>query len=414
MPTTQTSETSIRDRLERLVAAGIRIHGERSLERVLHQIVDSGREVIEARYAALGILADHGKSLEQFVTSGISDEEAARIGQLPQGRGLLGVVIDNPEPIRLREVSEHPKSVGFPPNHPPIRSFLGVPIVGRDGPIGNLYLGEKQGSDEFSEEDESIAVMLAAQAAVAVENAKLDEEAHRLLSKLTKVQQLRDRFYAMMSHELRNALMAVHGWADLFLRSYRNEPPRAAREAYESAEDAIKLLNDLLDLSRLDANRLQIVPRPADAWDLVEDAVNAVEPTAGRAGVGLRTPAKKPSCPCRTDATRVRQVLVNLLSNAVRFSPEGKAVKISLRSASDALTFEVVDRGPGIPPEDHEAIFEEFYQANHRDARDRGTGLGLSLSRRLARLLGGDVRVHSKPGSGSRFTFEIARDLGEE
>jgi signal transduction histidine kinase len=414
VPTTETSETRIRDRLERLVAAGVRIHAERSLERVLREIVDSGREVVEARYAALGVLAETGDGLAQFVTSGISEEQAARIGRLPEGRGILGLVIDSSEPIRLADVSDHPKSVGFPPNHPPIRSFLGVPIVGRNGSIGNLYLGEKLGADEFSAEDESIAIMLAAQAAVAVENAKLDEEAHRLLSKLTKMQQLRDRFYAMMSHELRNALMAVHGWADLFLRGYGNEPPRAAREAYESAEDAIKLLNDLLDLSRLDANRLQVVPRPADAWDLVDDAVNAVEPTAGRAGVVLRTSAKRPSCPCRTDATRVRQVLVNLLANAVRFSPEGKPVKISIRPTSAMLAFDVVDRGPGIPPEDHEAIFEEFYQADHRDARDRGTGLGLPLSRRIARLLGGDVLVQSKPGSGSCFTFKIARDLGDE
>ncbi len=414
MPTTETSETRIRDRLERLIAAGIRIHAERSLERVLREIVDSGRDVIEARYAALGVLAETGEGLAQFVTSGISKEQAARIGRLPEGRGILGLVIDSAEPIRLTDVSDHPKSVGFPPNHPPIRSFLGVPIVGRRGSIGNLYLGEKLGADEFSAEDESIAFMLAAQAAVAVENAKLDEEAHRLLSKLTKMQQLRDRFYAMMSHELRNALMAVHGWADLFVRGYQNEAPRAAREVYESAEDALKLLNDLLDLSRLDANRLKILSRPADAWDLVEDAVNAVEPSAGRAGVPLHTPARKPSCPCRTDATRVRQVLVNLLSNAVRFSPEGKPVKISIRPTRDTLAFDVVDRGPGIPPEDHEAIFEEFYQANHRDARDRGTGLGLSLSRRLARLLGGDVLVQSKPGSGSRFTFNIARDLADE
>src|SRR5262249_23259339 len=159
----------------------------------------------------------------------------------------------------------HPKSHGFPDHHPRMTSFLGVPIMGREGPIGNLYLTEKMGRAEFSDEDEAIAVMLAAQAAVAVENARLHEQSAALVKELKELQRSRDRFYAMINHELRNALTAVYGWSELWLRKAGPEKPLEAREVYESAERTLSLINDLLDLSRLDAALLKPNIRAGDA-----------------------------------------------------------------------------------------------------------------------------------------------------
>ncbi|HET7296469.1 MAG TPA: GAF domain-containing protein, partial [Gemmatimonadales bacterium] len=167
-----------------MLSAGVAVFSERSLDRVLQQVVDSARDVVGARYAALGVLALDRQSLSQFVTSGISEAERGRIGDLPMGRGLLGLVIRDPRPIRTADITRHPSRHGFPPHHPVMHSFLGVPIVNHGEVFGNLYLTEKIGAREFSPEDEAIAVLLAAQAAVAVENARLNDDTQRLLGQV--------------------------------------------------------------------------------------------------------------------------------------------------------------------------------------------------------------------------------------
>src|SRR5712692_8562163 len=199
----------VRRRFESLLSAGVAVFSERSLDRVLQQVVDSAREVVGARYAALGVLAPDQKSLSQFVTSGMSQAERDRIGALPMGRGLLGLVIRQPKPIRTADITRHPNRYGFPPHHPMMKSFLGVPIVSHGQVFGNLYLTEKLGATEFTPEDEAIAVLLAAHAAVAVENARLYDESRRLVDQVEAMQRQRDLFSAMMNHELRNALTGV-------------------------------------------------------------------------------------------------------------------------------------------------------------------------------------------------------------
>jgi GAF domain-containing protein len=245
------------DRVRRLSSAAIRITSELDLDRVLQEVADSAREVIGARYAALGVLDNTGEGLETFVVSGLSDAERAAIGDPPKGHGLLGLLIKDPTPLRLEDLTTHPASGGFPPHHPPMSTFMGVPVLGRDAPIGNLYLADKRDGKEFTDDDETFAVLLAAHAAVAVENARFSRERERLVNELRGMQVSRDRFFSMINHELRNALTAVYGWADLWMRRSKGEPPRAAKEVHESAERTLVLLDDLLDLSRLDADKLE-------------------------------------------------------------------------------------------------------------------------------------------------------------
>ena len=194
-----------------------------------------------------------------------------------------------------------------------MRSFLGVPVIGRNGSIGNLYFTEKAGAAEFTSEDEAAAKMLAAEVAVAVESA-------RLLAELRDLHVSRDRFYAMVNHELRNALTGVYGWAEMFVRKFGDDPPRAAIETMESAEYAIEMLNDLLDLSRLDADKIELQVTKADARGIVNDAVKTVRPLADEAGVTFQVRGVDEAVPCRTDGVRVRQILINLLRNAIRHS----------------------------------------------------------------------------------------------
>jgi signal transduction histidine kinase len=161
------------DRLRELVAAVLAVSSDLSLPAVLRHIVESAITLIDARYCALGVLDAAGQGLSEFVHVGMTPEEIRSIGHLPEGHGILGLLILDPKPLRLPVLGAHPDSYGFPPNHPPMDSFLGVPIRARRQVFGNLYLTGKQGAAEFSEEDEVLAVALAGAAGIAVENARL-------------------------------------------------------------------------------------------------------------------------------------------------------------------------------------------------------------------------------------------------
>lgn len=166
-------------RLRTLVDAGRALVSELDLERLLERLIEVARDLTGAQYAALGVL-DQGKDqLERFITSGIDPDTHRRIGDLPRGRGVLGLLIDHPRPIRLADVGSHPESYGFPPGHPPMRAFLGVPIAIRGEAYGNLYLTEKEGGAEFSEIDEQSIVVLADWAAIAIDNARLYQRAEQ-------------------------------------------------------------------------------------------------------------------------------------------------------------------------------------------------------------------------------------------
>jgi signal transduction histidine kinase len=166
-------------RLRTLFAAGLAVTSELTLDALLHRLVETAAELTGARYAALGVIDASGTKLEQFVTHGIDDGLRAEIGAPPRGRGILGVLISEAKPLRLHDLAEDPRAVGFPPGHPPMRTFLGVPIVLRGVAYGNLYLTEKHGGEDFTEEDEELLTLLAGQAGVAIENARLFEASTR-------------------------------------------------------------------------------------------------------------------------------------------------------------------------------------------------------------------------------------------
>ncbi|WP_207933288.1 GAF domain-containing sensor histidine kinase [Actinomadura sp. GC306] len=168
-----------RDRVHALLEAVVSIGSDLELETVLRRITEAATTLVDARYGALGVIGDEGERLVQFVTVGVGDEEIEAIGHWPHGHGILGLLIREPRPIRLSDLGEHPDSSGFPPNHPPMRGFLGVPIRVRDEVFGNLYLTEKAGGGDFEDEDEIVVTALATAAGVAIENARLYEETRR-------------------------------------------------------------------------------------------------------------------------------------------------------------------------------------------------------------------------------------------
>jgi signal transduction histidine kinase len=191
--TPETTTTDPSDELERLrilVHAGIALNSELSLDSLLQRLVDTAAMLTGARYAALGVIDRGGHSLERFLTTGIDENTHAAIGELPRGRGILGVLIRDAKPLRLHDIAEDARSVGFPRNHPPMRTFLGVPIVLRGVAYGNLYLTEKAGGADFTAADEELTQLLAAQAAVAIENARLYESSTRWLRQLESLNEI--------------------------------------------------------------------------------------------------------------------------------------------------------------------------------------------------------------------------------
>jgi signal transduction histidine kinase len=165
------------ERVTRLLDAVLAVTGDIELERVLRRVVESACAMVGASYGALGVLADDGRGLSAFVHTGLDDAAVARIGRLPEGRGILGVLIAHPEPLRLDDLKDHPASFGFPPHHPPMHAFLGAPIRVRDEVFGNLYLTEKDGG--FTAEDQEMVVGFAAVAGAAIANARLVDDLRR-------------------------------------------------------------------------------------------------------------------------------------------------------------------------------------------------------------------------------------------
>jgi len=161
-----------------LLDAVVAIGSDLDLQTVLHRIVEAAAGLVDARYGALGVIGE-GESLAQFVTTGIDTETIKEIGPYPRGLGVLGVLIRDPQPLRMHDIAQHPMSYGFPPHHPPMKSFLGVPIRVRDKVFGNLYLSEKTSGDDFTAADENVVTALAAAAGVAIDNARLYEDARR-------------------------------------------------------------------------------------------------------------------------------------------------------------------------------------------------------------------------------------------
>ena len=381
---------------EVLVRTGLALASASGLDDLLQILADSARELVDARYGALGVINAEGTGLEDFITSGLTAEQRAKMGALPTGHGILGLLVRDSRPIRLHDLRDHPDSVGVPKNHPSMRSFLGVPITSRGRVFGNLYVTEKLGGGDFDDEDLDLLRVLAAQAAIALENAQL---------RLT-----RDRFFAASSHELGNAIAAVKVWAHHLLQdtpSDRDELRAGLRNLAGSADQTGRLVEDLLSLSKLQEGRLTLDPWRLDVAEVVAESVTQLRLEAESAEVELVLLPADGDLYAELDGGRLRQIVVNLVANAIKFTPPGRAVEIlAAGRGPSGFRVSVRDAGPGIAPESREQIFEP-YQQTLGVAAARGTGLALALSRQLARMMGGDITIESTAGEGTTFHLDL-------
>jgi len=384
-----------RTTLQKLVEAGVALTSTETVQQVLQRMVELARDLVSARYAALGVLNSEGTGLAEFLTAGISEQQRARLRSKPVGHGVLGTLIREPQPLRLRRLADHPAHIGVPEHHPHMQSFLGVPVIAKGRVVGNLYCTEKVGADEFSDDDVALLQMLASQAAAALENAQLRQE--------------RDRFFAAASHELGNAVAGVKLWTQHLLdKSGDAAPPLVdgLRKIYKAADNAHKLIDDLLSLARIREGRLVLAPWPTEGRAVIAEVVEQFKPETEAAGLAVDTTEVATSLTLETDPVRLRQILVNLTSNAVKFTKRGSTIHLGAKSDGAVALFMVRDEGPGIAREDLDRIFLPYEQVSGV-ARGRGTGLGLPLSRQLARLMGGELWAESEIGNGATFFLRL-------
>ncbi len=419
-------------RLHDLHAAGLAVTSDLDLDELLHRVADEARKLTRAEYGALGILNTQKDELAQFITSGMSEEEIARMGPQPKGHGLLGAVIREDKTIRLSWAQEDSRSAEVPEGHPLPTSFLGVPVRVRGEAIGNLYLINKAEGLAFTEQDETIVKMLAAQAAVAIENARLFAESERLLAELEAAHRARNRLHAYVNHDLRNALHGVSLWAERLEQGAAGsgdsfdaeEVSEIARKILRGGTHALRLVRDVLDLARLEEGRLQTWPRRVVINDLVEAAMDTIAPEADRRGVEVVFEEPEERLELVADPDRVLQITLNLLSNAVKFSPSNGTVSLGASVGGGAGTplmqpeggwvaIWVKDEGPGIAPEDLERAWGEFQQVSPEDS-GQGSGIGLALSRQMAEHMGGTLTVETAVGKGSRFTLWMPAGMERE
>jgi len=261
------------DRLRVLVDAGIALSSELSLDALLQRIVEAAADLTDARYAALGVIDRAGQGLEQLYTYGLDPDIRAAIGELPKGRGLLGAVIREARPLRLHDIGEDPRSVGFPPQHPAMHTFLGVPILLRGVAFGNLYLTEKAGGADFTEEDEELTQLLAAQAAVAIENARLYESSNRWLRQLESLNEIGNALATEVELERLLALIArrLRELVDARLVLISLPSGETLRIAAAEGEEATTLVGIELELSASKTGRVFERRRSERVDSVIED-----------------------------------------------------------------------------------------------------------------------------------------------
>jgi signal transduction histidine kinase len=304
------SVSLLADRLQALLQAVVAIGSQLDLSAVLKRIAETAAELVDAQYAALGVLDPSGNQLSEFITVGIDEPGRAAIGDLPHGRGVLGLLIDEPLPIRLANIADHERSFGFPPNHPPMRTFLGVPVSVRGEAFGNLYLTEKRGGVEFTNEDEQIVLALASAAGLAVQNARLYERA------------LRREQWLEAASIITTRLLSGASPTDVF--------PQLVQAARELADADVALLE-----LPIGAGEMRVAAIDGHGADVLHSAVIEEPPIAVEA---MRTGAPSAIADARTD----ERVSVQLRQTGL-----GPMLYVPLGVADEALGTLIVGRLAG-------------------------------------------------------------------
>jgi PAS domain S-box-containing protein len=419
-------ETDTINRLGRMLSEGLDQH------RLVQAVTDAATDLTGARFGSFfyNVLDERGASYMLYTLSGVP-ASAFEHFPMPRATDLFGPTFRGEGVIRIADVKQDPRYgknspyYGMPEGHLPVVSYLAVPVTSRSGEVlGGLFFGHPE-PGVFTDRHERIVTGLAAQTAVAMDNARLyeaarrgreeaeaaAEENERLYRETQEANRLKDEFLAMLSHELRTPLTAILGWAHM-LRTGQFDQDNVA-SAYETIERNARaqaqLIDDLLDVSRIITGKLRLDMRAINPNAFIEAAIDAVRPGAESKGVRIQKLIDTGVISVAGDPVRLQQVVWNLLSNAVKFTPRGGLVQLRLSRVNSHVEIAVSDTGQGINAAFLPHVFDRFRQADQRITRAHGgLGLGLSIVRHLVELHGGTVHADSEgEGRGSTFTVTL-------
>jgi PAS domain S-box-containing protein len=432
------TEDALRDEssvLELLNETGTTIASQLELQTLVQGVTDAATKLSGARFGAFFYTAKqpNGDEFLLYALSGAPREAFERFGD-PRATALFGITFRGEGTVRCDDLTEDPRygkmgpHHGMPPGHLPVRSYLAVPVRSRSGDvIGGLFFGHPQ-PGVFTARSERIIAGVAAQAAVAIDNARLFDDVRRAAAEraalleaerkaraeLERVSVMKDEFLATLSHELRTPLNAVLGWSEVLLKTTQS-PEDLARGLETIARNAraqAQLIDDLLDMSRIVAGKVRLDVQRADLASVVESAVDSVKLSADAKEIRLRTIVDPSAGPVFGDPNRLQQIVWNLLSNAVKFTPKRGKIDVLVTRVNSHVEVTVSDSGTGISPEFMPHVFERFRQSDASPTRKHGgLGLGLAIVKQLVELHGGTVRVESA-GTGQGATFTVSLPLG--
>ncbi len=423
------AETEINETVNRL---GQTLAGELDLHKLIQAVTDAATDITDAQFGSFfyNVLNEDGESYMLYALAGVAQEAFAHF-PMPRNTDIFAPTFKGEGSVLLEDVTKDPRYgknspyYGLPEGHLPIVSYLAVPVVSRSGEVyGGLFFGHPEKA-VFNERDVRIVEGLAAQSAIAMDNARLFDaaqrarteaeqaaaEKERLYRQAEESSRLKDEFLATISHELRTPLNAILGWTRMLRIGKLNstEMQKAMDTIERNARAQAQLIEDLLDVSSIITGKLRMDVRPANPTSFIEAAIEAVRPAAEAKGVSMQKVMDTGAVALPGDPVRLQQVVWNLLANAIKFTPRGGRVQIRLERVNSHVQIVISDTGQGIPSEFLPYVFDRFRQADQRTNRQHGgMGLGLAIVRHLVELHGGSVEANSQgEGQGSTFTVRL-------
>ena len=382
------------------------------LQPVLDTVAENAARLCEATDAQ--ILRVEGGIIRRVAAYGSMPVPPAGL-PISRGRPLGRAIIDR-QTIHVHDLAAELETE-FPESKPwqqmsGARTVLATPLMREGIPMGVIFIRRTE-VRPFSEKQIALLKIFADQAMIAIENVRLFQEIQEKNEQLEAASRHKSQFVASVSHELRTPLNAIIGFSDVLLdpslEVSEEKRSRFLTHILNSGKHLLGLINEILDLSKVEAGRLELEIEKAAITDVLEAAANTLKALAAKKEIELRIEGDGHIPRIPMDSARIRQVVLNLVGNAIKFTPERGQVRLRANTLNEVVRVEVEDTGPGIPMEDHERIFLEFEQARIGETKSKpeGTGLGLALAKKLIEMHGGKIWVESEVGEGSRFYFTL-------
>jgi signal transduction histidine kinase/putative methionine-R-sulfoxide reductase with GAF domain len=414
-----TDLTNSVDKLKALGEVGQAVSSTLDLETVLRTIVARATQLTGMNS---GAIYEYDEAREQFyLHTGyeLPDElvDALRATPIRKGEGALGRMALTGEPVQIRDIADasiyqsRVREILIRSGH---RAILAVPLLREDRLLGGLAV-HRNSAGAFAPQIIDLLKAFATQSALAIQNARLFREIEVKSRQLEIASKHKSEFLANMSHELRTPLNAIIGFSEVLAeRMFGDMNDKQAEyvdDIRESGRHLLSLINDILDLSKVEAGRMELEPSQFDLPHAIDNTLVLLRERAQRRGISLGREVDERLGSIHADERKVKQVLLNLLSNAVKFTPEGGRIEVRAGIVDGVAQIAVTDSGVGIAADDQAAVFEEFRQVGAPSGKVEGTGLGLAISRKFVELHGGRIWVESRVGCGSTFTFTLPLTL---